>query len=558
MSRPGHFSIGIIFLLFLILCIITCKEEVFLPSVTTAIVQTNDAWTATTGGTITNDGGATIQDKGVVWNIVSGPTIELNMGYTSEGKGSGPFTSTIGILTINTKYYVRAYAINKAGLAYGNEIAFTFTVPEPPSSSFVLPRISTKVPTEIRATSALSGGVVVMEGYPAYTSCGVCWSTHAEPTIKDSIVAGSLNSLNYNVSLKYLEGNTLYYARAYATNKAGTSYGNEVSFTTLKKGFPVVLLTRITNVDLESASCDGNVIFDDGLEVSERGICWGRYPVPDIAGDTTLNGSGTGKYSGLLKELSPGTKYYVRAYAKNSAGTAFSDVYWFNTIDTGLTVKDSEGNLYNTVKIGDQTWLSSNLRASKFAGGDTIIDQCAYDNNEAYVAAYGRLYKRSVATMTTGACPVEWHVPSSDEWRSLATYLANSGYTYDGTIPSFSQYVPVGQGANKLAKSFIADSEWGSSTVTGSPGNSDYPEKINTTGFAAIPAGLRWPDGTFMYLGSYVYWWNSDLGGEYYIQTGGYGFIKDLTLWQISYDSPDLKESAGSNYSVSIRCIKNK
>ena len=554
MNRQGFFIFG--FTLFITICLVTCKDEVFLPSVMTSTVQITDSWTATTGGTITNDGGATIQDKGVVWNVVSGPTIDLNMGYTSEGKGSGSFTSIIGVLTVNIRYYVRAYAINKAGIAYGNEISFIFTRPEPPPSSYVLPRISTKAATEIRAGSALSGGVVVFEGTPAYTSCGVCWSTHNEPTINDNISSGSLNSLNYSVSLKNLEGSTLYYIRAYATNKAGTSYGNVVSFTTLKKGFPVVLLTNITNIDLTSASCDGNVISDEGLEVSDRGMCWSKNPDPVIGLDTTLNGNGQGKYRSSLKGLSPGIKYYVRAYAINSAGTAYSDIYRFNTIDTGLTVKDGEGNLYNTVQIGDQTWLSSNLRAAKYTSGDTIIDQCAYNNNEAYVAAYGRLYSRSVATMKTGACPVGWHVPTSDEWRSMAKFLVDGGFTFDGSTPSFTNY--IGQGNNKLAKSLVADSDWDYSDVQGSPGNYDYIEKINASGFRALSAGQRYIDGSFMYMGSFCYWWNSDVGESWYVQPGGFAYIKDRTMWQVSYDSPHLAEISGYNNSVSIRCVKDK
>jgi uncharacterized protein (TIGR02145 family) len=97
-----------------------------LPLITTTAITSITSTSATSGGNITSDGGASITARGVVWSTSSNPTISLS-NKTSNGTGTGSFTSTITNLTPKTTYYVRAYATNIAGTAYGNEITFTTT-----------------------------------------------------------------------------------------------------------------------------------------------------------------------------------------------------------------------------------------------------------------------------------------------------------------------------------------------------------------------------------------------------------------------------------------------
>lgn len=95
-----------------------------LATLTTTDVLNITAIDASSGGTITNDGGGPVSARGVVWSTATGPTVSLST-KTSDGSGAGSFGSYISGLTANTKYYVRAYATNAAGTAYGNEISFT-------------------------------------------------------------------------------------------------------------------------------------------------------------------------------------------------------------------------------------------------------------------------------------------------------------------------------------------------------------------------------------------------------------------------------------------------
>ncbi len=103
---------------------LTTSALLALPTLTTSTVLLITQTTSSTGGTITNDGGAPITARGVCWSTSANPTIALTT-KTNDGAGTGAFTSNITGLTTNTTYYVRAYATNSVGTAYGNEITFT-------------------------------------------------------------------------------------------------------------------------------------------------------------------------------------------------------------------------------------------------------------------------------------------------------------------------------------------------------------------------------------------------------------------------------------------------
>ena len=103
---------------------ITIPLPVVLPTLTTTQISSINTTTCNSGGNITSDGGASITARGVVWSTAQNPTIALST-KTSNGTGVGNFVSNISGLTPNTTYYVRAYATNSMGTAYGNEITFT-------------------------------------------------------------------------------------------------------------------------------------------------------------------------------------------------------------------------------------------------------------------------------------------------------------------------------------------------------------------------------------------------------------------------------------------------
>jgi uncharacterized protein (TIGR02145 family) len=193
------------------------------PSITTSSISNITANSAITGGNITNDGGSTVTAKGVCWSTSQNPTITGN--HTTDGNGPGSFTSSLTGLSFNTIYYVKAYATNNSGTAYGNEISFT-TLPA------FIPSLTTDFVSNITANSATCGGNVTDDGGAPVTARGVCWSISQNPTVNGSHTNDDIGTGSFSSHLTGLNGNITYYIRAYATNVVGTAYGGQVSFIT--------------------------------------------------------------------------------------------------------------------------------------------------------------------------------------------------------------------------------------------------------------------------------------------------------------------------------------
>jgi hypothetical protein len=194
-------------------------------TVTTTPATNISASGANSGGTVSADGGSAITARGICYSTSPYPTIADNK--ITGGSGTGSFTSVISGLLAGTTYYIRAYATNNVGTAYGNEVSFTT------SSNATLPTVITSSVGNITATTATSGGNVTNEGGATVTERGVCWSTSPNPTIANSKTINGSGLGTFSSSITGLSPNTTYYVRAYATNSAGTGYGNGLPFKTL-------------------------------------------------------------------------------------------------------------------------------------------------------------------------------------------------------------------------------------------------------------------------------------------------------------------------------------
>jgi hypothetical protein len=179
--------------------------------------------TATSGGTVISDGGVPVTARGVCWSTSANPIVSGS--HTTDGAGTGSFTSSLTGLSATTLYHIRAYATNSTGTYYGSDLQFT-TLSD-------LPALSTTTPSSVTSTSAISGGNVTYSGTSAVTARGVCWSTTSNPTISNSHTTDGSGTGIFLSSITGLSGNTTYHVRAYATNSSGTSYGSDLSFTTL-------------------------------------------------------------------------------------------------------------------------------------------------------------------------------------------------------------------------------------------------------------------------------------------------------------------------------------
>ena len=196
--------------------------QISLPSITTSSVSNLAITTATCGGNISSDGSGTLTARGVCWSTSSGPTVTLST-RTADSTATGSYTSAMTGLTNNTTYYVRSYATNATGTAYGNEVV-----------CMTLPSVTTSTISNINFSTATCGGNISTAGNAAITVRGVCWSTSSGPTVALSTTTSDSTGIgSYTSAITGLTENTAYYVRSYATNAAGTTYGNEVVLTTI-------------------------------------------------------------------------------------------------------------------------------------------------------------------------------------------------------------------------------------------------------------------------------------------------------------------------------------
>lgn len=421
-----------------------------------------------------------------------------------------------------------------------------------------VPTVSTTTVSSITGTSAVSGGNVTSDGRATVTARGVCWSTSHNPTTNDSHTTDGTGTGVFTSNLTGLSHVTTYYIRAYATNIVATVYGEELTFTT-PPIIPTVSTNTVSSITT-SATCGGNVTATGGAEVTERGICWSTTQNPTINDSHTTNGNGTGSYTSNMTGLTHSTTYYVRAYATNSAGTAYGSQKSFTTRAAdgypcagATTVTDYDNNTYNTVQIGNQCWMKENLKTTHYADGTSIAlgnsssSSTAYrykpNNNANNVSTYGYLYnwkavmKNSSSSSANpsgvqGICPNGWHVPSAAEWTQLTNYVSSQ-----------SQYV-CGSDNTNIAKALASTTGWNSITNTCAVGNN--PSANNATGFSVLPAGQYITDN--FQFGAYARFWSS----KQYNNDYAYNLY-------IYYDRVGAYGGNNAKYvGYSVRCVKNQ
>ncbi|MBK7710050.1 MAG: fibrobacter succinogenes major paralogous domain-containing protein [Bacteroidales bacterium] len=410
--------------------------------------------------------------------------------------------AVISGLNAGTTYHYRVKAVNTLGTTNGNDVTFT---------TLNYPTVSTATITNLTTNSATSGGNITSNGGSAVTARGVCWSISANPTtaLATKTVDGSGSGV-FTSSITGLAPGTAYHVRAYATNSVGTAYGNDITLTTTPAGsVPVVTTTAITLITLNSAISGGNVTSDGGATITARGVVWSTTTAPTIALATKTAETGTtGSFVSSVTGLTAATTYFLRAYATNSIGTSYGAEMSFVTQSSG-SVTDRENNVYNTITIGTQRWMTENLKVTTFNDGTLIpnvSDQsawgilttpayCWYNNDILLKDTYGALYSWfAVDNASNGGrnvCPVGWHVSSDAEWNTLAQYLTDNGFGYGGS-------------GNDIAKSLAANAGWNISAIEGGAGFNQANN--NSSGFSAVPAGVR--DATqFQLAGSLTRWW---------------------------------------------------
>jgi uncharacterized protein (TIGR02145 family) len=416
--------------------IVTVTVAGAIPVLTTKDI-TCGAFTSTTasgGGNITSDGGSAVTVRGVCWSTTNSPTTANSI--TSDGPGTGSFTSNLTGLTEGKTYYARAFATNSAGTAYGNEVSFTTIRTSFPNCGTVTDidgnvyktvtigaqcwmaenlkttkyRNGDPVPnvTDNTAWAALTTGAyawfnndgaykasygALYNWYSVADSRNVCptgwhvasdeeWTTLTTFLGGESVAGGPLketcfahwispntgatNSTGFTaLPGGYRDSNGSFssigwgghwwgsteknpfmawdrYFRTDVTDIDRYSEGfNKLLGFSVRclKGEPVIIPTvpllttaEATGITVSMALSGGNITSDGGSFVTARGVCWSTVPSPTTVNNTSTDGPGAGIFSSTIAGLIPGTTYYARAYATNSAGTAYGNEVTFTTM----------------------------------------------------------------------------------------------------------------------------------------------------------------------------------------------------------------------------------
>lgn len=216
-----------------------CKKEPATPAVVTSEVNEITGVSAVCGGVVTSDGGSPVTERGVCWSKERNPLVTDSHLVAEEGSGS--FACNLTDLEPNTKYYVKAYAINGAGVAYGSEVSFA-TLEE----DHCVPAVTMLEVTDITSVSAIGKAIIDDEGGSSVIEKGICWSKKESPAIYDAKYISTDPQNTYEGILSDLYPNTTYYVRAYAINSFGIGYSSALSFATQEEVVPpsVVVLAE--------------------------------------------------------------------------------------------------------------------------------------------------------------------------------------------------------------------------------------------------------------------------------------------------------------------------
>lgn len=251
--------------------------------------------------------------------------------------------------------------------------------------------------------------------------------------------------------------------------------------------------------------------------------------------------------------------FFRTLFAQNSMLIHSTDgtiaAYYLSNIDS-ITfhleedfVEDIDGNVYRTIKIGNQWWMAENLKVTHYRNGDPIPNVtdntewttlstgawCAYDNDQGNVGTYGLLYNWYAVDDSRNIAPEGWHVPTDEEWKELEMYLGMSQSEADAS----AQWRGTDEGG-KIKET---------GTIEGNDGLWYSPNTgaTNESGFSAIPSGIRhWDDGTFENMGVSTNFWTTTLSGSYPLRRQLRNEYQ--TIWRNYCDA---------RYGYSIRCIKD-
>lgn len=415
------------------------------PLLSTPVSTGITSGSAALGGTVTNNGGASVSECGVVYaptSVNADPQIGGSgvVRLTTTG-ATGAFTVNASSLQPGTGYTFRAYAINSFGAGYTAPVS-TFT------TLALVPTVTTPSSASVTATTATLGGNVTSDGAGGITERGVVYAltaTNSSPTIGGAGVVKTTATGTTGIFTAAVTGLTPfsgYSFCAYATNASGTSYSTVSTFTTLASApsFTAGLPTS-TNVMATTADLGGNVLRDNGSPITERGVVFSRTSVNS---SPTIGGSGVtkltttpdiGTFSITAPGLSTSTGYSFKAYAINSLGTTYTSTGTFTTFTSSAATvtTPTKANVTNTTATlgGNVTSDGHNLITER-----GVVYSLSVANSDPTI---GNIYSTKVPTTgTTGVFTVAVTGLGSNNGYSFKAYAINAAGTSYSAVSTFT------------------------------------------------------------------------------------------------------------------------
>ncbi len=306
----------------------------------------------------------------------------------------------------------------------------------------------------------------------------------------------------------------------------------------------IIATDEITQITDNSAVGGGIIVYGSYEGNTERGLVWDTDSDPSInnyTGKSSIN-TGINEYTLPMEELEPDTEYYLRAYVVHGSEVSYGNERSFRTFYDEIT--DIDGNIYYTIKAGNQEWISTNLKTGRYRNGDSIPGvklssnwgmmetggMVVYNNDPDLQQVYGNLYNFYAVIDERGLCPAGWRVPTDGDWNKLEIFL--------GMDPETS------------LKTGLRDKYVGGMLKETGTDHWLAPNMIamDLIGFSDIPGGYRHPRGQFYSLGRNSNSWTSTSHDE-----------QNAWYRNIYFNNGGVYRGIFTkNSGFSVRCIKNK
>jgi hypothetical protein len=403
------------------------------PALTTDAVDNISNTSAGVRATITTDGQSAVTVYGICYSGIN-PNPELTDSVAITGTNLTQalpyiYTQALAGLAPGKEYFVRAFAGNSLGTAYSNARTFRTT-----AATNQAPSVQTDNVLNITINTASVDATLTAPGTATVNRYGIVFSaTNTTPTLADGVVqsgttAGGSFPQSFSGNLTSLAANTTYYARAFATNPVGTSYGVVRTFQTLNVAAtpPAVVTNEVlsTSITTSSATASGTLTAQGTDNIVQYGFCYSATNAnpttadPVITSGTTSPGGFPFSFNGGLTGLSAGTAYFIRAFARSNAGTSYGVIKNFRTVAATVTPP------------GVQTVSSTNIQAFSATGLGSLTS-----SGTAPITEYGIVFssttidptladsKAVAGTSSPGGFPFSFSA-------SLTGLVANTTYNF--------------------------------------------------------------------------------------------------------------------------------